>query len=82
MIESSSPVDVEEGEISSSEETTDKAASSSVKLKSRAMDRKIRLKKIHFTSKNVSSQLSTSSSGGSRRVSVVSTETPFQNSFR
>ena len=60
MIESSSPVDVEEGEISSEEETTDRAASSSVKLKSRAMDRKSRLKKIHFTSK-VSSQLSTSS---------------------
>ena len=54
-------MDVEEGEISSSEETTDKATSSSIKLKSRATDRKVRLKKIHFTSKNVSSYLSTSS---------------------
>ena len=56
MIESSSPVDVEEGEISSEEETTDKASSSSVKLKSRAVDRgnKMRLKKIHLTSKSVS----------------------------
>ena len=59
MIESSSPVDVEEGEISSSEEAADKATSSSVKLKSRSIDRKVRLKKIHFTSKNVSSYLNT-----------------------
>jgi len=53
-------VDIEEGEISSEEETTDKATSSSVKPKSKAMDKigKIKFKRFYspiVPSKNVSS---------------------------
>ena len=49
-VEASSPVDVEEGEISSEDEAT------GTKLKNRGMDRsgKIKLKRIHFASRNVS----------------------------